>query len=383
MCDNNFMKKIAILGGTFNPVHSEHVELVKNAKQELGLDLVIVVPTYLPPHKNTLPAPAVDRINMLNLAFKEIDGVTVSDYEVKKQGKSYSYQTAEYFRGKYPDAEIYFLCGGDMLTDFKTWKNPERILKAVTLAVFDREDFYTDYDFEREYFKKQFNSTFIRLNYLGKDFSSTRIRVFASLGLSLEGLAIKQVEEYIFKNKLYSGDIYTEFLKKNLTQKRLIHTANVVSIALTKVKELGLDTQKVYLATLLHDCAKYLNKKDFPAFTLPEGVPPKVEHSFLGAYVAKNLLGISDEEVLDAINYHTSGKANMTTLGKLVFVADMVEEGRNYEGVERLRELYKKDFKKCFVECLSEEVLHLLNKKEYIYIETLNAYDFYVKKGEN
>ena len=71
----------------------------------------------------------------------------------------------------------------------------------------------------------------------------------------------------------------------------------------------------------------------------------------------------------------------MSTLGKLIFVADMVEEGRSYDGVDKLRELfYKGDFERCFVECLKEEFVHLLNKKQYIYEETVNAFRYYVKE---
>ena len=76
----------------------------------------------------------------------------------------------------------------------------------------------------------------------------------------------------------------------------------------------------------------------------------------------------------------TTGKAEMTTLGKLIFVADMVEEGRVYDGVENLRKLYEKeDFENCFIECLKEEFLHLINKKQKIYVETINAFAYYVK----
>ena len=99
--------------------------------------------------------------------------------------------------------------------------------------------------------------------------------------------------------------------------------------------------------------------------------------------MAKTRLGIEDEEIIDAIRFHTSGKPNMSLLGKLVFVADMVEEGRNYEGVEYLRELYNKsDFEFCFKECLREEYIHLLNKKGDIYSKTLDAYNYYINKKE-
>ena len=109
-------------------------------------------------------------------------------------------------------------------------------------------------------------------------------------------------------------------------------------------------------------------------------MPKPVVHAFLGAFVAEKYLGITDAEIIDAIRYHTSGKADMSLLSKLIFVADMVEEGRTYEGVEKLRELYENaDFEKCFIECLKEEFVHLINKKASIYYETINAINYYVK----
>ncbi len=380
MCDNDFMKRIGILGGTFNPVHIEHVELVKNAKAELCLDQVFVVPTFMSPHKSTVPAPARARVDMLNLAFSGVSGVSVCTYEIEKEGKSYTYQTVEHFKKLYPDAELYFICGGDMLTDFKTWKNPERILAAVKLAVFDREDFFTDYQSEKIYFEKTFNTDFIKLNYVGKTFSSTRIRVNAALSLPLDGVCMPSVEDYIKKTNLYGGDKYTEFVKSVLTEKRLVHTASVIYCALSKVKELNLDANKVYLSALLHDCAKYLNVGDFKGFHLEKDVPAPVVHAFLGAHVAQTVLGIDDEEIIDAIRYHTTGKPNMSTLEKLIFTADMVEEGRTYEGVEKLRALYKKDLEECFRECLKEEVLHLKNKGQDVYYLTLNALNYYTNQ---
>ncbi len=374
------MERIGILGGTFNPVHVEHISLAKSAVKELNLDALFIMPTFISPHKNLAPAPAEDRLNMLKIAVSGEDKIVVSDYEIEKKGKSYSYLTVEHFKEKY-GSQIYFICGGDMLTDFKTWRHPERILSACTLAVFDREDFFTDYKAEKEYFQKNFNKTFIKLNYVGKSSSSTKTRVYASFGLSLKGLVPDGVEEYIKKNRLYQGDKYTDYIKTHLPEKRVIHTANVVACALSKAKELGLDGEKVRITATLHDVAKYMDYTKVKGFTLPDGVPTPVVHAFLGAYIAEHKLGVKDEEILDAIRYHTSGKANMSALSKLIFVADMVEEGRTYDGVEKLRESFSKDdLDTCFVECLKEEFLHLLNKKQYIYEETVNAFAYYVKE---
>lgn len=382
MCDNINMERIGILGGTFNPVHIEHVSLVKRAVLELHLDKLIVMPTFLPPHKNVIPAPSVDRIKMLQLAFDGDKRVEISDFEIQNKGRSYTYLTVEHFQNVHP-CDLFFICGGDMLTNFKTWKFPERILDKCTLAVFDREDFFTDYAKEKEYFKERFGKEFIKLSYVGKNFSSTKIRVYSAFNLPLDGFVPRGVQEYIKEKNLYGGDLYTEYIKNNLPLKRVKHTADVVVCALKKAKDLGLDQNKVMLAATLHDCAKYIDHKTVDGFELPNGVPEPVIHAFLGAYIAQKELGVCDEEVLDAIRYHTSGKADMSLLGKLIFVADMVEEGRSYQGVEILRSLYEKDdFDLCFKECLKEEFLHLINKKESIYFETVNAYKYYIKNNK-
>ncbi len=381
ICNNIYMRKIAIFGGTFNPVHLEHEMLVKSAIKELNLDKIIIVPTNLPPHKKTQLASGEDRINMLKLCFEGENKVEVSDYEIKNGGTSYSYITVEHFKKAYPNDQLFFLVGGDMLKDFKTWKFPERILDKATLAVFWRDGFSFNEEEEREYFYKTFSKNYVTFNYKGQNLSSTRIRIYSALGLSLKGKVNRAVEEYIEKNALYQGGKEFEFVKKTLPEKRLVHTAEVTVTALKKVKELNLNRDKVITACILHDCAKYIDYPSVKGFSLPDDVPKPVVHAFLGAHIAEKHLGIDDEEVVDAIRYHTSGKANMSTLGKLLFTADMIEINRDYEGVETLREIYEVDFEKCFRECLKEEMLHLINKKAYIYAETISAYDYYINEN--
>lgn len=371
------MKKISIFGGTFNPVHNEHIEVAKSAVKELGLDQLYIMPTYISPHKTDTPASTEDRLNMLNLAFEGVDKVIVSDFEIQKQGTSYTYQTVEHFKEE-ENAELYFIVGGDMLKDFKTWKYPERILSACTLCAFDREDSNVDFDFEKEYFLKTFGKTFITLNYKGKDLSSTLIRVYNSFGLDIKSMTNEKVADYITEHNLYAGDKYSLFIKKSLPEKRLIHTANVVALALDNAKKNGLSKEQVRISATLHDCAKYIDHKSVEGFTLPDGVPQPVVHAFLGKFVAEKYLGVTDKEILNAICYHTSGRPNMSKLEKLIFVADMLEKGRNYEGVDKLREFLNGDLDTCFKECLKEEMIHLINKKEYIYSLTVEAYDYYI-----
>ncbi|MBR2870550.1 MAG: nicotinate (nicotinamide) nucleotide adenylyltransferase [Clostridia bacterium] len=375
------MERVAIFGGTFSPVHKEHIAVAKQAVKELNLDRLIVMPTFLPPHKSAPTESGQDRINMLKLAFLGEDKIEVSDFELQKKGTSYTYQTVEHFSNLI-DGKLYFIVGGDMLENFKHWKNPERILSACTLACFDRE--YSDVDFEkeREYFVKTWQKDFVKLSYVGKNMSSTKIRVYNRFGLDITDMTDQKVCEYIKANNLYQGDEYSEFVKKSLTIKRLIHTAEVVLCALKKVKELGLDEQKVVTAATLHDCAKYIDYKTVDGFIKDDDLPEPVIHAFLGAFIAQNILKIKDQDIINAIRYHTSGRVGMSVLEKLIFVADMLEDGRTYEGVDTLRQFYQGDLDVCFRECLKEEMIHLINKKQYIYRLTLDAFDYYVTKGE-
>ena len=133
--------KTGIYGGAFNPVHKEHINIALAAKAALGLDRLIVIPTYISPHKSgDMSAKGKDRLEMCRLAFAGHAGVEVSDYELKRGGISYSYVTCRHFKKLYPEDELYFIIGADSLQGFYSWRNPEEILKCVTLAVCARED---------------------------------------------------------------------------------------------------------------------------------------------------------------------------------------------------------------------------------------------------
>ena len=121
--------KIALFGGSFDPVHREHAAYVRAAIRGLSLDLVIVMPSRLAPHKRLgAQADGEDRLQMCRLAFAEEPRVRVSDFELVHEGVSYSYLTCRAFAKQYPDVERYFLVGADMLEDFFTWKEPADIL---------------------------------------------------------------------------------------------------------------------------------------------------------------------------------------------------------------------------------------------------------------
>lgn len=376
------MQKIGIFGGTFNPVHSEHVLTAKNAISALNLDKLYIMPSHISPHKiGADVADFRDRFNMLKLAFSGVDKAEISDFEEKKGGVSYTYETLEYFKREHSGAELYFLMGEDMINDFPTWKNPNIIASLTTLVFVKRADAFGGEAATAksvEYIKSAYGAKVTELDFCGGDDSSSKIRVYNKLGLNITPFTDKRVAEYIGKNGLYKGDVNYERVKNYLPEKRLTHTAGVILTATLLSKKAGADKQKAELAALYHDVAKYLNPKNYPDFIDPSDGVESVTHQFLGAYLLENVFGIKDEEVINAVKYHTTGRKNMSPLEKLIFTADAIEPSRTYKNAGDLRKLTYRDFNAGFIEVL-KEIYEMLEKSgNKIYYLTKEAYDCYV-----
>lgn len=369
--------KIAIYGGAFNPVHKEHKNIGLAAKRALGLDKIIIVPTNLSPHKSgTLVARPRERLEMCRLAFADVEGAEVSDCEIKRGGVSYSYVTCRRFKKEYPNDELYFIMGGDMLKSFGFWREPAEILKCVTPAVCARED-ATDLETDIKNFQSEFKSDIVNFGYTGKNVSSTRVRTLAALGEDISRYVPEAVKNFIRSNKLYAmPEIWG--VKKLLTEDRWRHTVNVAVAAAENRTMFGVFEYDAILAAALHDCAKYLESgaKELKGFDCPDNVPKPVVHQYAGAYVAEHTFGIKDKAVLNAIRYHTSGRENMSPLEKLIFLADMLEESRDFQGVDTLRKLFKTDADECLYAALWHMLEHLKSTGEPVYSLTERAYEY-------
>jgi len=133
------MKSIGIFGGTFNPIHSGHINLINKVCERFILDKIIIIPTKIPPHKvaNNLASES-DRFEMCRLAFEDNSQVEISDYEFSKTGKSYTIFTLRHFKKMYPKAKIFLIMGSDMILSFHKWLNYDEILKLATIIAFPR-----------------------------------------------------------------------------------------------------------------------------------------------------------------------------------------------------------------------------------------------------
>lgn len=190
--------RIGIFGGSFDPPHIGHLIIAELACEQLGLDKVIFVPAYLPPHKvGSHRSSPHHRLQMTKIAVKGNPRFAVSDIEIQREGISYTVDTLRYYKKKYPKSKLFLLIGGDNYAQFVTWKSPDVIAKLASLAVYPRLGYDTTV-LPHSYFGKEY---LLQGNKL--DLSSTEIRKRVFTGKTSRYVVPEKVELYIVKNRLY------------------------------------------------------------------------------------------------------------------------------------------------------------------------------------
>ena len=355
--------KIGIYGGTFNPPHLGHVAAARAAFDVLGLDRLLLVPDGVPPHKN-LPAgspTAQQRLEMTRLAGEQLgleDRVEVLDLELRREGKSYTADTLAQIRAQYPDGELWLLMGTDMFLTLQDWYAPERILSMAGIAAFGRSQADTETQFaaQRQRLYQAYPDARIFTFTIPDvvDISSTDLRNQLARG---EGgnLLPPTVYGYILRQHLYG----TEENLKNLPiqklrpvalsylkRKRIRHVLGTEQEAIRLAQRYGADVERAQVAALLHDCTKKLDMDDQLSLCREYGIQLdsleqkalKLLHAKTGAAVARDVFGV-DERVYWAIWWHTTGRAHMTLLEKVIYLADYIEPSRDFPGVDKLRKV--------------------------------------------
>ena len=351
------MERIGIFGGTFNPPHIGHIRAAKTAADALRLDSLLLIPASQPPHKQTsaqAPTPA-QRLEMLRIACQGEPRLQVSDLEIARGGISYTVETVAQVRETHPDAEIFLLMGSDMFLSFQNWKHPEKILTNATLAVFSRGNKGEKIAVaEKKAELEQQGYSVELINHKPVDISSTQMRRLLAFQCADEFLPAG-VGDYIRENGLYNVNVDWKNLPMErlepivislLKPNRVNHVLGCRDTAVALAKRWGADETDAARAGILHDITKALDGqlqltlcreygKVLSAFSQKY---PKTLHALTGSLVADRIFG-ENEAVVAAIESHTTGKAAMNTLEKIIYVADYMEPNRDFPGVERLRQL--------------------------------------------
>lgn len=198
-------KRVGIYGGTFAPIHVGHVEAAKAFMEQMKLDYLFVIPAFIPPHKQIDESDSpIHRFKMCELAFEGIDGVIISDLEIRRGGKSYTYDTLCELTA--PDTRLFLLCGTDMVLTFDTWYRFEDIFKLCYPTYVRREkDPLLDARIISkigEYYEK-YGVMFRKIVVDPITLASTDIRRAVKEGRDISGLVAPSVEKYIKEHGLY------------------------------------------------------------------------------------------------------------------------------------------------------------------------------------
>ena len=354
--------RIGIYGGTFNPPHMGHCNAAKHAMAALCLDEMLLIPSCSSPHKQ-IPAHSPTPRQRLEMVEKMAgEGQRVSDIELSRGGTSFTYETVLQLKKEHPNDELVLCMGTDMFLSFETWKNPHIILENASLGVFYRGE---KGEKERIEAKKALLESHGATIYITEnpvlDISSTQLRRMLVFGCA-DSFLHPAVLEYIRENGLYGTkedykalpmEKLEEVVISLLDPKRIPHVLGCRDTAAELARLWGADETDAARAGLLHDITKALDGplqltlcREYGKLLDDFGHNnPKTLHALTGSLVAERIFG-ENPAVVAAVESHTTGKANMNTLEKIIYVADYMEPCRDFPGVEQLRHLAYTDLDK-------------------------------------
>lgn len=198
-------KKIGIMGGTFNPIHTGHLLLAQEALEEAKLTQVCFLPSgvsYL--KKDDYILDAVHRLHMTELAVSDNPNFSVSDMEIKRSGNTYTCDTLKQLNEEQPETDFYFILGADCLFGMETWYHPEEIFSSCKILAAVRDDLkLSDLEEKADELRNRFDAEIFLLHLPRIDISSTDIRERLKAGKSIQYMVPEAVRDYILQNHLY------------------------------------------------------------------------------------------------------------------------------------------------------------------------------------
>jgi len=370
--------RIGIMGGTMNPIHDGHVHMAKTALQEADLAQVLMVPAGSPPHKTGVPS-AEDRYRMVAAAVAGEKNLIPSRVEVEREGATYTVDTMNILRGRYPNAHFYYIIGEDTLLDLRNWRNFKQVLQMCTFLVVSRHTGAPARQTQEEKrWLRELGGKFVNLDMAPMDVSSTEIRQEIASDLPTPHLAYP-IQAYARLTGLYGQPAlpqckgWMEELFRRLSAKRFAHSLSVAWTAGELAGLHGVPVDQARCAGLLHDCAKCMPLEDMQAMVKKHSLNVDASimdsgallHGPVGACVAKMVFGVEDEQVLQSIRRHTTAEPGMTDLDMVIYLADKIEPTRiNYPLLDQVRIAAQHDLKRAMAISLQGSVNYLHRKGE-------------------
>lgn len=367
------MKRIILFGGSFDPIHNGHIFIAKRALEFIKGDKVVFIVSKNPRWKQAKNN-EIQRLDMLKLALEDEPMLDYSDIELKLSGGGhYTIDTIKEILKKDEEngekQEYFFLIGEDQLESLHKWHQIDELANLVKFIVYKRNN-----DSELSYIGKENVIRYHVIIIEGKTYqcSSTSIRELQSIDVN------EKVLKYIVDNHLYKYDeIY-----KLIDPKRYRHSASVAFLAKGIAKINKIDEKSAFFAGILHDVGKevlsnyrYIEEE----WSEYKNYPLKVLHQFVGASIAKHQFNVTDDDILNSIAYHCTGRAKMSLLERLIYASDKIDPLREYDSSEFIK-ICSRNIEEGFKIVLAENKIYLEKKKINMFNPlTKECYEFYLK----
>ena len=388
------MREMGLFGGTFDPIHKGHISMALRLAQQMELDGVMLMPTFVPPHKiKENMASAAHRLSMCRLAAEEHPLLCVSDLELQRGGASFTVDTLTALCEQYPDTQWHLLVGADMFTTLRTWHRFSDIAEMAVLCTIAREG--TDTDKLMEYaaaLQADGVRCFVDVCPV-EPYSSTQVRERIAVGESVADLVGDKVDAYIRENGLYrqqegmqiqtADEQFIAIIRSRLSDYRFHHSLCVAQEAKRLAELYGADADKAYTAGILHDImkdtAKEAQRQIFEDYAVNldevEKHSTTLWHARSGEVFLRHVLGVTDEKILSAVRYHTTGRANMTLLEQVLFTADFTSADRNYPDVAVMRAYANQSLTKAIRYGVEYTIRDLIEQGRPVHPDTLAVYN--------
>lgn len=380
---------VLIYGGSFDPPHIGHTGLLSAAIRKLNPDIVYLLPAYHSPFKGLPVTSFMERSRMMRLAVAEKLSprmrriIKIHPFEMLRGRTTYTYQSIRYFRRRHPGAKIYLLIGSDCLAQFNKWRKHREIAKSCTIVVGRRREVPLPQSLlgkrpcpgRISLGRKKFNFDVLPGWFPCASSASLRKDIFS--GAMPSKLIASSVRGRILRKGLYGMNIQ-KWLKKHLSARRFRHTLAVSRTAQELASRYGVDLNTAAMAALLHDAGKGLSAKGLIKYVrgsricVPECLDtirnqPALLHPYVSADIARRIFGVTNPGVLSAIRLHTLGTKKMSLLDKIIYIADISSEDRDFPRAGAIRSLAFKDLDGALLLAAKEKLQYVLAGEKWMH----------------
>lgn len=313
--------KIAILGGSFDPIHYGHLAIAHTALERLQCDQVWFLPSHDTPLKEKKQTEAHHRVAMLERAIQGVPAFAICDAEIRRKGVSYTVDTLRELIRLYPEDSFVWLIGNDQLRQFSQWKDADQLVKMAQFVCVDRDGQLDETTYPIQ-----------RITMEPVPVSSSQIRLGQRLNYVPES-----VLEYMYQHELYLEG----FVQSRVTKKRFQHSCSVADLCRQFARANQYDEHKAYLAGLFHDIAKSMKREEMEPWMdilcpANKDYPVAVWHGFVGSEIVDRIFGLRDPDLKEAIYHHVLGTST-NPYAMMVFCADKTDPLRGYDSGDMIR----------------------------------------------